>query len=41
MAPAQPVPDFRAFMVLKGVLSNPPEGLKELLDGPTPGSYEP
>jgi len=26
---------------LKGVLSNPPESLKDLLDGPNPESHEP
>jgi hypothetical protein len=26
-------------MVLRGFFSNPPEGLKELLDGPTPGGW--
>jgi hypothetical protein len=28
-------------VVLRGVLSNPSESLKDLLDGPTPGSHEP
>ena len=27
-------------LVLRGVLSNPPESLKGLLDGPTPESHE-